>query len=274
MNPFNFNRGQPATPQPPEERQPPATDPDLDANDRAEPAPSRLPFSRNSQLSCEEVRANLRQRTIQKISLDISPPFRPDILDNAKLERLRTDFLKTQKPRQWRNLYGQTVAEGILDDIEFEKAVIRSKHGEVSRIDVSELSEPDLAYLSEAWGLPRQCRLEMEQYAGRSFTPSTLIWKASGLCHSPLYFEEVQLERYGHTMGPLVQPVVSSAHFFANIAVLPYKMGIHPPCECQYALGYYRPGNCAPWMIPPVPLSLRGALAETAVVLGGIALIP
>jgi hypothetical protein len=51
-------------------------------------------------------------------------------------------------------------------------------------------------------------------------------------------------------------------------------MGINPVNECQYALGYYRPGSCAPWMIQPIPLSLRGAIAETAVILGGVYVIP
>ncbi len=101
-----------------------------------------------------------------------------------------------------------------------------------------------------------------------------MTWKASNLCHTPLYFEDVNLERYGHTHGPVLEPVVQSAHFFANIAVLPYKMGVHSPKECQYALGYYRPGNCAPWIIPPVPLSVRGALVQGAALTGAFWLIP
>ena len=58
------------------------------------------------------------------------------------------------------------------------------------------------------------------------------------------------------------------------IAVLPYKMGIHPPNECQYSLGYYRPGNCAPYMLPPIPWSLRGAAAQAGFVTGAAGLIP
>ena len=102
----------------------------------------------------------------------------------------------------------------------------------------------------------------------------TMTWKASNLCHTPLYFEDVNLERYGHTHGPLLEPVVQSAHFFANIAVLPYKMGVHCPSECQYALGYYRPGNCAPWINPPVPISARGAISQAAVMTGLFWLVP
>jgi hypothetical protein len=51
-------------------------------------------------------------------------------------------------------------------------------------------------------------------------------------------------------------------------------MAISPPTECEYSLGYYRPGNCAPWMIPPVPLSLRGAAAEIGTALGMAYIIP
>jgi hypothetical protein len=89
-----------------------------------------------------------------------------------------------------------------------------------------------------------------------------------------LYFEEVALERYGHSVGPIKQPFVSGAHFFGSLIALPYNMGIHPPNECQYALGYYRPGSCAPWLVPPLPISLRGAAVAAGTYVGGIYIIP
>ena len=82
------------------------------------------------------------------------------------------------------------------------------------------------------------------------------------------------LERYGHSCHPLVEPFVSGAHFFATIPVLPYKMGMDPPWECQYPLGYYRPGNCAPHLKYPIPLSVRGALTEAGVVTGLVFILP
>jgi hypothetical protein len=100
------------------------------------------------------------------------------------------------------------------------------------------------------------------------------MWKASGLCHKPLYFEQVQLERYGHSWGPYVQPIMSGAHFFATFPVLPYKMGIQTPNECVYTLGHYRPGNCAPYMIEAVPFTWRAALFEAGAWVGGAAAIP
>ena len=62
----------------------------------------------------------------------------------------------------------------------------------------------------------------------RCWPQITYTWKGSALCHKPLYFEEEQLERYGHTFG-IAQPVVSGAHFFGTLPVLPYKMGIEMP---------------------------------------------
>lgn len=121
---------------------------------------------------------------------------------------------------------------------------------------------------------PRQCGLKEEAFAPRVWTPTTFTWKASGLCHKPLYFEDIQLERYGHSFGPYVQPVISHAHFFVTVPILPYLMGVNPPNECMYTLGYYRPGSCAPYMLDPLPLSVRGALWEAGAWTGAAYLVP
>jgi hypothetical protein len=122
---------------------------------------------------------------------------------------------------------------------------------------------------------PFECTLDTgESFDPRAWSQVTYMWKASKLMHKPLYFEEVALERYGHTWGPCLQPFVSGAHFFGRLPVLPYCMGYTPPCECQYALGYYRPGNCAPYMCPAVPISPRGALMQAGAVVGTAAIIP
>ena len=134
--------------------------------------------------------------------------------------------------------------------------------GEKVELAFNELSDDDVCFVTAWWSLPSECSLADEAFQPRNWLASTLTWKASALCHKPLYFEEVALERYGHSVGPIKQPFVSGAHFFGSLAALPYQMGIHPPNECQYALGYYRPGSCAPWLVPPFPVSLRGALAE------------
>jgi len=120
---------------------------------------------------------------------------------------------------------------------------------------------------------PCECRLEGEVFEPRRFATTTFTWKAAGYCHKPLYFEDWNLERYGHSHG-WADPVVSAAHFFVTLPVLPYKMGVELPWECVYPLGYYRPGNCAPWTCPAVPISYRGMAVQAATVTGLVFLLP
>ena len=225
-------------------------------------------------ITCEEFRRRIAAETIDRVSLDISPPFRPDVIEEAEYERLKAEFDEGQEIRQWTNRAGQPVTRGRLVDLAYENVVIATESGGTERVPINRISEVDLAYISKNWGLPNECLLQQVAYTPRTWSPITMTWAASNLCHKPLYFQEVNLERYGHTAGPIAQPIISSAHFFANIAVLPYKMGVHSPHECQYALGYYRPGNCAPWIIPPVPLSVKGSLYQAAAMTGTALLVP
>ena len=121
---------------------------------------------------------------------------------------------------------------------------------------------------------PCECRLEGETFEPRRFATTLFTWKAAGYCHKPLYFEDWELERYGHSHGPLADPFFSAAHFFTTLPVLPYKMGVELPWECVYPLGYYRPGDCAPWTVPAIPISLRGMAVEAATVTGLVFLLP
>ena len=98
-------------------------------------------------------------------------------------------------------------------------------------------------------------------------------WEAPSVCHQPLYFEQVNLERYGYSCG-VAQPLVSAAHFFGTIPALPYLMAAEPCRQCVYTLGHYRPGTCAPFHLYYPPLSLRGAAAEAGVVTGLFFAIP
>lgn len=225
---------------------------------------------------CEELRQRLRADSIRNISLDITPRFNPDPnVTREEEEAERLDRLALLEVRTWRNRQGRVVATGKMTNLENGAVVLADDAGrEVARLPLRDLGDDELCYVNAWWRLPNECTPGGVELARREWTPSTFHWHASALCHKPLYFEEVQLERYGHTAGPIRQPFISGAHFFINLAALPYNMAIHPPTECQYALGYYRPGSCAPWMIPPIPLSLRGAAAEVGAALGFAFVIP
>ena len=128
---------------------------------------------------------------------------------------------------------------------------------------------------SEGEDFPFQCTLQDgEVFTPRSWGEITYTWKAAGLCHKPLYFQDVHLERYGHSWGPYVQPIVSGAHFFGRIPALPYMMGLQTPNECVYTLGHYRPGDCAPYLIDPVPFTWRAAIFQAGGTMGVIGILP
>ncbi len=231
-------------------------------------------IERPDEPTCSEFRQRIASQTIEQVSLDISPPYRPDELDLDKYAELKEEFDEKQEIRQWRAIDGSPMASGRLRDLAYQQAIIETSHGERQALQLNRLSEGDIAYIAEQWGLPAECLLEQTAPTPRNWAMTTMTWKASNLCHTPLYFEDVNLERYGHTHGPVLEPLVQSAHFFGNVLILPYKMGVHSPHECQYPLGYYRPGNCAPWIKQPVPISAKGALTQAVTMTGLFWLIP
>ena len=99
-------------------------------------------------------------------------------------------------------------------------------------------------------------------------------WSATCMRHRPLYFEEVNAERYGYTPSYLFQPVISAGRFFATIPALPYKMAIDHPRECKYTLGHYRPGSCNPWRRHQLPRKLGACAVEVGFIAAMILIFP
>jgi hypothetical protein len=196
--------------------------------------------------SCDYFRETLLNQPISEIALDMSPP-------------ANTDLFGDNKVRVWRDAAGQRLTEGRISDIRRGYVVIDTGNGTV-RLPYARLSDADWAAIAEYWGLPTECGMGYSEFQGRYWVAQTATWHASALCHKPLYFENRQLERYGHSHGPILQPIMSTGHFFSRLVFWPYNWGVYPPNECHYALGFYRPGNCAPWLRDPVPISLRGAV--------------
>jgi hypothetical protein len=194
-------------------------------------------------------------------------------LDPLSYEKERQNVMRRMRPRAWRNDAGDVLAEGRMTDFKHGRIEVQTEDG-LKAVSFADLCDDDMCFVTAWWSIPSECSLGNDPVVDRNFVASTMTWKASSLCHKPLYFEDVNLERYGHSSGPLLQPVLSGAHFFMSVAALPYTMGINPPTECRYPLGYYRPGDCAPWLVRPVPLSIRGGLSAAAAYVGGAAIIP
>jgi hypothetical protein len=84
-------------------------------------------------------------------------------------------------------------------------------------------------------------------------------WTAPVFCLQPVYFEETMLERHGQERFPYLQPLVSGATFFSNIAFLPYHSYLQRPLEERYSTGHYRPGSPVPCLRQRAPYD-AGAL--------------
>ena len=226
---------------------------DEDDEEDFDSRPNRVPRK-----TCREFQQELIAGSIRDISLDISPPAASEGAQYGGLART------------WTDQRGNTLATGALVDLRRGYVILDSGQ----KLPYARLSEADLSAISEFWRLPEVCVIGNSGGSPyRSWTPQVVTWKASNLCHKPLYFENQQLERYGHSRGPVAQPLHSTLHFFVSLVSLPYQRAISPPNECQYALGYYRPGNCAPWLKDPIPISLQGIRRQTLFVTGA-AFIP
>jgi hypothetical protein len=217
---------------------------------------------------CQRIADFIRNNTLDKLSLNISPIFAPNEQDAEVALRRQAERLAKAPSRTWENRQGEVLATGHLAGFRYGEIQVLSDSGSITDIPVRELNRDDFCFVNAWWGLPPECQLGDEPLQIRDWTMTTFTWTASAVCHKPLYFEHVELERYGHSAGPFIQPVISTAHFFGNFLILPYNVGLQTPFECIYGLGDYRPGNCAPWLIPAFPLHPRAALFQTGAVFG------
>ena len=117
-------------------------------------------------------------------------------------------------------------------------------------------------------------RIDNGEYVARQTSPTVLQWAPTNLWHYPLYFEDPSLERYGHSYHPLVQPFASTGRFATQLVGLPYQMTLHPVHSKEYALGYYRPGECAPKKFYQIPFNEEATLMQVATIAGLILIFP
>jgi len=105
-------------------------------------------------------------------------------------------------------------------------------------------------------------------------TVSEFHWQPANFFHQPLYFDDTPLERYGQTICPPLQPVISGTRFFLTFPIMPYKLGVDRTHDCVTTAGLYRPGNCAPCVREVLPHEADATLFQTATTLGWIFLLP
>ena len=149
---------------------------------------------------CEELRSMFLDRPIRDISLDVSPPASPRRFEIGNISR------------SWTDAAGNVLATGTMVDLRRGYVILDSGQ----RLPYAKLSEADWMAIADNWLLPTVCSVGHRGTLGRNWSPQSVTWHATNLCHKPLYFENVQLERYGHSRGPIAQPFHSAFHFFRS----------------------------------------------------------
>jgi hypothetical protein len=117
-------------------------------------------------------------------------------------------------------------------------------------------------------------RGEYPPYLPRDWEDSLYFWDAPSMCIGPLRYEEVNLERFGYSHCPAIQPVLSGMHFLGATLALPYSLAARPPGTCQYPLGHYRPGSPVPFRHIRPEFRPWPATVECMTIAGLILLIP
>src|SRR5207237_7789729 len=115
--------------------------------------------------------------------------------------------------------------------------------------------------------------LSKEPYYGRTWPRSKMVVEPHFVCHGRLEFEDLNTERYGWEFGVL-QPLISTANFYKDVALLPFHYFTHP-CRCyDCSAGKCLPGDPVPLLLYPPEFTLTGAAAEAAVVGALFAIFP
>lgn len=92
-------------------------------------------------------------------------------------------------------------------------------------------------------------------------------------CYQPLLFEEINLERYGRSYGP-IQPAVSFARFYSRVPMIPYMLVATRARTCTYHAHFTLPGYPARREREWGEFSTGGSLAEAAFLTGCLLVIP
>jgi hypothetical protein len=124
----------------------------------------------------------------------------------------------------------------------------------------------------EAIAFPDEPVVSREAYPGRHWPPQTETAEPNYVCHGKLLFEDINSERFGWDFG-ILQPVVSTAKFYADLAAMPYHIAT-APCRRECSAGLCLPGDPVPYLLYPPEFSVTGSLVEAGSILGLLAIFP
>jgi hypothetical protein len=120
---------------------------------------------------------------------------------------------------------------------------------------------------------PEELPVSQEVYSPRQFPPMVNTVEPHYVCHGLLYFEQPNFERHGWSLGP-IQPLVSTAIFYYDLASLPYHYWSRPCQHYDCSSGKCLPGDPTPLLCYREHFSVTGLVGETATILGGFFAFP
>jgi hypothetical protein len=120
---------------------------------------------------------------------------------------------------------------------------------------------------------PQEPVVSKDTYAGRRWPELRTLVEPSYVCYGRLYFEDKNTERYGWDAG-ILQPLLSTAMFYGQVALLPYQWASDPFRCCECSAGYCLPGDPVPYLLYPPGLSITGGVAEAVAIVALIAIFP
>lgn len=95
--------------------------------------------------------------------------------------------------------------------------------------------------------------LTKETYPFRQWPTQAEVVEPYYVAYRRLYFNQINLTRYGWDLGVLA-PFISTSTFFLDFATFPYQLLIRPCPRFQYNTGYPLPGEAVPLLLyPPRP---------------------
>jgi division protein CdvB (Snf7/Vps24/ESCRT-III family) len=97
--------------------------------------------------------------------------------------------------------------------------------------------------------------------AARQWAPMQAGYVARVNWYFPVYFDDINAERYGYHFG-ILQPFVSTARFYGDVLLWPYRAWLTPPWQPLSTEGLFRPGDDVPpalWLPPFDPFALAAA---------------
>lgn len=92
--------------------------------------------------------------------------------------------------------------------------------------------------------------------------------------HQPTYFDDPNLERYGTTRHPHLQPIYSAAHFGFSAITLPYQMTLQHPGKVHQYFHPFEAGRYGYRERSLPPPDRRAAIVQAASVVGLVFILP